>query len=123
MFYMRASVPTLYKNAKPGYRFHNDLALKIASCGYADDLLTFAESWKDEWMIHQWILEFCHAHAFKINVNKCRYLFPIGRKMALDGFHQWTVRVNLSLNPLQLTFDTLDSGYRCPWIGVSKFKS
>jgi hypothetical protein len=47
--------------------YHNDLDLRIASCDYADDLLTFAELWEDEWMMHQCV------HAVKINVNKCRY--------------------------------------------------
>jgi len=63
----------LFERSRPGYTFHNDLDLRIASCGYADDLVTFAESWEDQWMIHQWILDFCHVHAFKINVSKCKY--------------------------------------------------
>ena len=61
-------------NTKTGYRFTNDVSLMVASCGYADDLLTFAESWEAQWMKHQWVLEFCHVHAFKINVEKCRYI-------------------------------------------------
>ena len=52
----------------------NDVSLMVSSCGYADDLLTFAESWSGEWMMHQWVLDFCYVHAFNINVEKCRYI-------------------------------------------------
>ena len=68
----------LYHNAKPGYRFHWEL--RVASCGYADDVLTFAQSWRQQWMMHQWILDFCHAHAFKLNINKCRYFISNWQK-------------------------------------------
>jgi hypothetical protein len=64
----------LYGNRPMGYSFTNDPVLRIASCGYADDTLTFSESWRDQWMMHEWVRDFCHAHGFKINAHKSRYI-------------------------------------------------
>ena len=70
----------LFSNSKTGYRFSNDSDLIVSSCGYADDLLSFAESWSDQWMRHQWVLDFCYVHAFKINANKSKYFISDWKK-------------------------------------------
>jgi hypothetical protein len=59
---------------KTGYTFSNNKHLTVASLGYADDTLTLNESWKDQWMSHEWVRDFCHAHNFRINSLKCKYV-------------------------------------------------
>src|SRR5690348_11432790 len=43
-----------------GYKCSNDPFLIISSTGYADDTMTYCESWKDQYMMHEWMREFCH---------------------------------------------------------------
>ena len=57
-----------------GYQFSNDPDLIIASTGYADDTMTYSESWKEQWMMHEWVREFCHVHGFELNAKKCKYV-------------------------------------------------
>src|SRR6185503_341003 len=64
----------LYANEKTGYTFSNDPHFRLSSTGYADDTLTYAESWRHQWMMHEWVRDFCRAHAFQINVKKSRYI-------------------------------------------------
>jgi exonuclease III len=59
---------------RSGYVFSNDSRARINSSGYADDMMTFAQTWEGVWTMHQWVMEFCKAHYFKINVDKCRYI-------------------------------------------------
>ena len=59
---------------KTGYSFSNDTGLIIASSGYADDTMTYCESWKEQWMMHEWMRDFCHVHGFQINAKKTRYI-------------------------------------------------
>jgi hypothetical protein len=63
----------LYNNRKMGYVFSNDPSLRIASTGYADDTMTYCESWQDQWMMHEWVRDFCHVHNFRINAKKSKY--------------------------------------------------
>ena len=60
-------------NESTGYRFSNDPDLVVASTGYADDTMTYCESWRHQWMMHEWMREFCHKHGFQLNAAKCRY--------------------------------------------------
>ena len=53
--------------SETGYSFSNDPATVVASTGYADDAMIYATVWADLWMMHQWSLEFCRAHGFKIS--------------------------------------------------------
>ena len=57
-----------------GYRFLNDHKLRITSSGYADDMITYARSWKGVWEMHQWVREFCLAHRWNMNVEKCEFI-------------------------------------------------
>ena len=61
-------------NETTGYRFLNDPDLIIASTGYADDTMTYCETWRDQWLMHEWIRDFCHIHGFELNVSKCKYI-------------------------------------------------
>src|SRR5689334_16865065 len=36
--------------------------------------MAFSESWKAQWMSHEWVRDFCHAHNFKINSKKSKYI-------------------------------------------------
>ena len=60
--------------ARSGYIFSNDHTTCVASSGYADDMIIYAESWRGIWAMHEWVREFCRAHYFKINTDKCRYI-------------------------------------------------
>ena len=64
----------LYQTKKTGYAFSNDPTLIISSTGYADDTLIYCESWKEIWMMHEWMRDFCHAHGFQINAKKSKYI-------------------------------------------------
>ena len=61
-------------NCETGYTFSNDSSFRVASTGYADDTLTYAESWREQWIMHEWVRDFCHAHGFQLNVKKCKYV-------------------------------------------------
>ena len=54
-------------NAKTGYSFSNDPSTTVSSTGYADDAMIYAMCWAHIWMMHQWTLEFCRAHGFRIS--------------------------------------------------------
>jgi hypothetical protein len=66
-------VNPLYQG-KTGYTFSNDPTLSICSNGYADDTMTFADSWEKQWWQHEWVREFCMAHHFTINAKKSKYI-------------------------------------------------
>src|SRR5262249_55607602 len=36
--------------------------------------IVYAQSWKAIWAMHEWVREFCRAHYFKINADKCRLI-------------------------------------------------
>jgi hypothetical protein len=61
-------------NCKTGYSFSNDPTLIIASTGYADDTMTYSESWNNQWMMHEWVRDFFHAHNSRINAKKSKYI-------------------------------------------------
>jgi hypothetical protein len=60
-------------NEVTGYRFSNNPDLLIASTGYADDTMIYSESWRHQWMMHEWVREFCHKHGFQLNTAKCKF--------------------------------------------------
>ena len=76
----------LYK-CSTGYRFSNDPELIIAATGYADDTLTYCESWKEQWMMHEWVRDFCHAHGFQLNANKCKFMISDSEKALKKSRH------------------------------------
>ena len=55
-----------------GYHFSNDPSTQISSTGYADDAMIYAQCWEHIWKMHQWTLEFCRAHSFRIS-SKTKY--------------------------------------------------
>jgi hypothetical protein len=57
---------------KTGYCFSNDQTLRIASTGYADDAMIYAETWEHIWAMNMWTREFCRAHGFRIS-QKTKY--------------------------------------------------
>ena len=61
-------------NKKTGYSFSNDPSLIISSTGYADDTMTYCGSWKEQWMMHEWMRDFCNVHGFQINTKKTKYI-------------------------------------------------
>ena len=61
----------------------------VSSTGYADDTVTYCESWQEQWMMHEWVRDFCHAHFFLLNTVKCRYF--ISDRSADDGRWLWSV--------------------------------
>ena len=74
---------------KTGYKFSNNQNLNVGSLGYADDTLTFTESWAAQWMSHEWVRDFCHAHHFKLNAKKSNTLYQtIKAKLILVGSPQ-----------------------------------
>ena len=84
---------------KTGYSFSNQPSLRVASLGYADDTLTCNESWKDQWMSHEWVRDFCHAHNFRLNSSKSRYI--ISNFMGpSDGRYLWSVDGSEIIRPL-----------------------
>jgi len=52
---------------KSGYKFSNDPSITVSSTGYADDSMIYATCWEQMWLMHQWTLEFCRAHGFRIS--------------------------------------------------------
>jgi len=64
----------LYGDCRTGYTFSNYPSLCVSSTGYADDTMTYASSWSDQWRMHEWVREFCWAHHFKLNAIKCKYI-------------------------------------------------
>src|SRR4051812_36915512 len=63
----------------------NDAELLIASSGYADDTTTYCESWRDQWMMHEWVREFCHVHGFQLNAHKCSISSPIFKESRIPA--------------------------------------
>ncbi len=59
---------------RTGYTFSNDPSLMVSSTGYADDTMTYAETWNDQWMMHEWVRDFCHAHSSTINAKKTKFI-------------------------------------------------
>jgi hypothetical protein len=84
---------------KTGYTFSNNKNLTVASLGYADDTLTLNETWKDQWMSHEWVRDFCHAHNFCLNSLKCKYIISncAGKT---DGRWLWSVDGKEKIQPL-----------------------
>ena len=112
----------LYGNCKTGYVFSNDSALIISSLGYADDTLTFCESWQEQWMMHEWMRDFCRAHFFKINAARADTLSRTTRvQRTSDGSFRLTEkrRSNHCLAPTS-------SGiwaFGCLWILIGVIRS
>ena len=86
-------------NCKTGYTFSNNKNLTVASLGYADDTLTLNESWKDQWMAHEWVRDFCHAHHFRLNSLKCKYIIS-DCSGKTDGRWLWSVDGKEKIQPL-----------------------
>jgi len=66
-----------YISKKMGYKFlsHHQ---RIASLGFADDIIIFAETWNDIYITHEWVKDFIHTHGGKINQNKTAYIISNG---------------------------------------------
>ena len=84
---------------KTGYSFSNNRSLRVASLGYADDTLTLNESWEDQWMSHEWVRDFCHAHNFRLNPSKCKYIISNFYGPS-DGRWLWSVDGMEKIHPL-----------------------
>src|SRR5579872_7432253 len=54
-------------NVSTGYCFSNDSSTTVSSTGYADDAMIYAMYWEHIWKMHQWTLEFCRVHGFRIS--------------------------------------------------------
>ena len=53
----------------------------------------------DQWMSHEWIRDFCHAHNFRLNASKCKYI--ISNQMGPDdGRWLWSVDGSEIIHPL-----------------------
>ena len=61
------------EHAGAGYAFSSDRALCVASSGFADDLVTFAESSSGMVRMHDWVRTFFGMHATRINETKTKY--------------------------------------------------
>ena len=81
------------------YKFSNDTKLRVASLGYADDTLTLNESWEHQWASHEWVRDFCHAHNFKLNASKCKYIIA-NCSGSTDGRWLWSVDGKEKIRPL-----------------------
>lgn len=53
-----------------GYEFAHGNRTRISSCGYADDVIVFAESLRALEKMHTWTRSFFGAHCFKLNPIK-----------------------------------------------------
>lgn len=53
-----------------GYTFAHGAQTQLASCGYADDVIIFAESLKALEKMHSWTRSFFGAHCFQLNPKK-----------------------------------------------------
>jgi len=62
-----------YTSKRMGYKF-NAHKHRIASLGFADDIVIFGEYWKDIYLTHQWVREFLFTHGGSINKDKTVYL-------------------------------------------------
>ena len=67
-----------------GYTFAHGQKITVASCGYADDVLVFAESAEALLRMHEWTRAFFGAHAFKLNTKKTK-LMATGQRRKLRG--------------------------------------
>ena len=56
-----------------GYTMSTGDHTRVASCGYADDLLAFAESARAAERMHEWTRTFFGMHATRINAKKTKY--------------------------------------------------
>ena len=56
-----------------GYTMSTGSHTRVASCGYADDLLAFAESAHAAERMHEWTRTFFGMHATRINAKKTKY--------------------------------------------------
>ena len=54
------------------------------------DTLTYAESRSHQWMMHEWVRDFCHAHGFQLNANKCKFMIS-DSEGAADPRFLWDV--------------------------------
>ena len=36
--------------------------------------MSYTESWSQQWMMHEWVRDFCHAHGATINAKKTKYI-------------------------------------------------
>ena len=74
-----------------GYTFSNNHQIRVTSSGYADDMNVYAQSWRGIWEMHQWVREFCFAHHWSINVDKCEFIIS---DWAGDADTRWLYSVD-----------------------------
>jgi len=86
-------------NRRTGYKFSNNKRVRVASLGYADDTLTLNESWRDQWMSHEWVRDFCHVHNFRLNSSKCKFIIS-NCSGSHDGRWLWSVDGSEKIRPL-----------------------
>jgi hypothetical protein len=79
----------LRSQAGVGYTFQNEPTepLTVTSCGYADDVMIFAESVEGLLAMHQWTREFFGAHAFKLNTKKTKLTCTSGHNSMSGRFY------------------------------------
>lgn len=82
--------------AKTGYRFSN-AKIRVASLGYADDTCICCESWKELWMMHEWVRDFCFYHNFQLNAEKCKFFISNWRPN--DSRWLWSVDGKSKIHP------------------------
>jgi len=78
-----------------GFTFPSEDKLCIASCGFADDLITFAQSNVAATRMHEWTRTFFGLHAIKINAIKTKYFcvnHPGAMLRSVCGRHTITAR-------------------------------
>lgn len=109
--------------------------LRIASLGFADDLMTFAESWADIFLSHEWVLAFFYAHGGEINSNKTTFIISdavaddarwlrtlsgesISPKPPTTFFRYLGIFLNVDLNWTQQIFAM--KAYVTEWLGITQ---
>ena len=65
-----------------GYTMSTGDHTRVASCGYADDLLAFAESARAAERMYEWTRTFFGMHATRINAKKTKYFLLCGEERA-----------------------------------------
>jgi hypothetical protein len=83
--------------ALSGYTMSTGDRTRVASCGYADDLLSFSESPAAAERMHDWTRQFFGMHATKVNAIKTKYFcssrspdLPVSTVPATNGSRHGT---------------------------------
>ena len=95
-----------------GYTFQSRRGrpLTVASCGYADDVLVFAETARGLQRMHDWTREFFGAHSFKLNTGKTKLTSTQGDSQLRGTF--FGVNGQVAVKPIPATQDFRYLGVR-----------